>query len=253
MNHTVSRSILALAGVGIVGFLLLLLHPYNPSTEIRFTPQAQQTLDTLGKLTGYELYIETNTLFPDKELDIEGQYGFDHPRFSFAAQSTTTITTEGIPRSFSLKHMVFSDDLYTSIASGDPVLSKMVPVTNGWQHFQVGSVPRHLQAIATHGPVVDPLLVFRTTEVTFTPLTEPTKRVFSGATTTVYTTSLSAHGTVPSAVETLRGRLGATGTVDIYFSEDESRVLGMVFAGPSYHSTTTLLKEEAPVLLPPAL
>jgi hypothetical protein len=251
MNHAVSRSILTLAGVCIVGFLLLLLHPYSPSTEIRFTPQAQQTLDTLGKLTGYELYIETNTLFPDKELDIEGRYGFDHPRFSFAAQSTTTITTEGIPRSFSLKHMVFSDDMYTSIASDDPLLARAVPVTDGWQHTQANAVPRHLQAIATHGPIVDPLLLFRTVGATLTPLVEPAERAFNGATTTMYTTSFTTHGTVPSALKTLQNRLGATGTIDIYLSKDESRVLGITFSGPEYRSTTTITSDVAPVMLPP--
>jgi hypothetical protein len=255
MNRSLSHAVLALAGVGIVGSLLLLLHPLTPSSDIRLTPQAQHTLSALGKLTGYELRIETSNSFPDKTLSIEGTYGFDHPAFSFSADSTTTITTtaDAVPRSFSLKHMVFSDDLYTAIASEDPLLARMVPVTRGWQHFKAGSVPRHLTAIATHGPIVDPLLPFRTVGVVFTPLTEPTKGVFSSTTATMYRTAFSAHGTVPSALRTLEERLGATGTVDIYFNEEETEVLGITFKGPTYYSTTTILKVSPPALLPPTL
>jgi hypothetical protein len=253
MNHTLSRTALTLAGVGILGSLIVLLHPVHPSSDVDFSPRAIQALATLGKLTGYKLHVETTTTFPDKQLYIDGHYGYNHPSFSFAAESTTTITTRSdtVPRSFSLKHMIFSDDMYTSIASDDPLLARAVPVTDGWQHTQANAVPRHLQAIATHGPIVDPLLLFRTVGATLTPLVEPAERAFNGATTTMYTTSFTTHGTVPSALKTLQNRLGATGTIDIYLSKDESRVLGITFSGPEYRSTTTITSDVAPVMLPP--
>lgn len=211
--------------------------------------------DTSGNVRSYTMKAETEVLFPEKTLSINGLYAIDSTKHTYSSTATTSLITRnrGIQR-FSLQNIVVNEDVYVRIDATDSSLQKTLPSYGKWLHFKTGSIPPSFANIAVPGPVLDNLLLLSEDGKYLSLVEKMGADLFNGTSTVRVRFRLSGAKPKGSGgpLHALLTRIGDDGVIDIWAHENGA-VEGMHFSNKNYRSTTTIISLLPPTFTPPQL
>jgi hypothetical protein len=237
-----ARAKVLLFGVIILGIIGIGIFESRRSPTL--DERVRTPLRELGLDRTYAMKVETHTILGDRELFIEGIYRIDAPAESYASEATTTlrILETGETHAFSLRNVSLGDTVYVSVSTESPLLSRTLPLTEGWRSFESAAIPAAFVGIAVHGPILDTALLFGE-DVAHLEFVE--KREGEGR----YTFKLAEpDARKGGALQTIFERVGENGRINVFFKDE--RVSHFVLSGSEYTSTTTLIRETSRILPP---
>lgn len=191
----------------------------------------------------YAMRVETLSQLGDRTLAIDGIYRIAAPNDSYASESTTTLTVleTGEMHSFSLQNISIGETVYVSVTSESPLLTRTLPLTEGWQSFSSDTIPPTLAGIATRGPILDNALIFAEdgSHLEFLEITPGGAYLFK---------LRNPHAQIGGVLQTLFERIGGDGRITVWL--EGGTVSQFVFTGDDYVSTTTMRGEPTPIAPP---
>jgi hypothetical protein len=247
-----NRLITLLIVVCIAGITVFGIYLYRNRFSGGFDDRLKLALTALQGIHTYELSDITRADVQDRIIEIEGSYRLDYDARAYASESTTTLIQRDIkpPKNrhvFTLEHRSISDDIYVKIFTESALLRKTIPYSVDWKHFKSTAVPDRFVDIAVAGPILDNLALFDKNGAYLSVTGKPVERVVASTTYHTYSFTLSDR-----SKEVLAGPLKglidliATGTITV-FVDDTPSVRMMHISGPSYESTSTILRVNTPL------
>lgn len=204
---------------------------------------------SVSSITSYVQEVETQFSVSDRLVSVRGTYNNNRAEGVYASFATTTLTVpDGTPYAFSLAHIVADETIYLKLerVSGD--LPSTVPMGPTWQTFPTKAIPGEFRGVASPGPILDNLSLFRNDGRALTLLksVKNDSAFDEPLTKFVYSMAPETSGEEPP-VRAVRERLTGVGTVSMWTDPSVTSVRYLVFSAPNYSSTTTIESVNIPV------
>lgn len=253
MNTTYQRALLA-AVIVATSILLVLIVRYELSSK-GIDPNLAMFLAKVSHIDSYSQHVETDMVFPDRHLQVTGEYLVDRRTERYSTYSTTTIilpdSGEPVPHDFTLANIAIGKDVYNRIYTRSPVLVHTIPASEAWRHFTADSIPTEFKNIAIPGPLLDNLLLFSKNGRFLT--------LVSAATIPAHASTSPMHHFVfklsgdspPHDMGTLRAlisRIGIDGYIEAW-SDEQGVPRILHFSNEAYSSTTTISNTATPLFI----
>ncbi|MFZ2555702.1 MAG: hypothetical protein WAZ27_03875 [Minisyncoccia bacterium] len=234
-----SGIILLIFGTTSIGIWLYLVPP-----TVKDDALLKRMFEQVGLITSYAQSVETAITLSDRELMVRGEYYLNGPQNRFESIATTTLRIpEGKnveEHSFTLRNISINDDIYTKIETESPALKKTIPHSSEWRHFTKNQIPDAFADIAVSGPTLDNLLLFSGSGAYLELVEARGEEAVSDERLVHYRFRLSQSlPQLGGTLETLMGRIGRDGHVDVWIDPESAMVRHAAFVGENYHSTTT--------------